>query len=88
MGCYTRTFGSIERPEGPGYGSRSGTGLIGQDFGDPGACRSASCAWSVFIPACVDRCIISIIIASCVIDLGLEVEAFRRASVWEVSPRN
>ena len=30
----------------------------------------------------------STIIASCVIDLGWEVEAFGRASVWEVSPRN
>ena len=29
-----------------------------------------------------------IIIASCVIGLGLEVEASGRASVWEVFPRN
>ena len=37
-GCYASTFGSIDMPEGPGYGSRSGTGLTGQDFGDLGAC--------------------------------------------------
>ena len=36
--CYTRTFGSTGRSEGPDYGSRSGTGLTDQDFGDPGAC--------------------------------------------------
>ena len=37
-GCYTSAFGSIDRPEEPGYGSRLGTGFTGQDFGDPGAC--------------------------------------------------
>ena len=31
-GCYTSTFGSTGGPEGPEYGSRSGTGLTGQDF--------------------------------------------------------
>ena len=36
--CYTSTFGSTYRLEGPYYGSRSGTGLTVQDFGDPGAC--------------------------------------------------
>ena len=34
------------------------------------------------------RCIILIIVASCVIDLGLEVETSRKAVVWEFSPRN
>ena len=37
-GCYPSAFSSTDRLEGPGYGSRSGTGLIGQDFGDPGTC--------------------------------------------------
>ena len=32
--CYTSTFGSTDRSEGPDYGSRSRTGLIGQDFRD------------------------------------------------------
>ena len=36
--CYTSTFGSTDRSEGSDYGSRSGTGLIDQDFRDPGAC--------------------------------------------------
>ena len=31
-GCYTSTFGSTGGPEGPECGSRSGTGLTGQDF--------------------------------------------------------
>ena len=33
-------------------------------------------------------CIIFIIVASCMIDLGLEVETFGKAIVWEFSPRN
>ena len=37
-GCYTSTFGNTNRLEGPDCGSRSGTELTGQDFGDPGAC--------------------------------------------------
>ena len=36
--CYTSTFGSTNRSEGSNYGSRSGTGLTDQDFGDSGAC--------------------------------------------------
>ena len=36
--CYTSTFGCTDRLEGPDYGSRLGTRLTGQDFGDPGAC--------------------------------------------------
>ena len=61
--CYTRTFGSADWSKGPDYGSRSGTGLTGQDFGDPGAClrrcttgcacRSAEYAGYIFIPAFV-----------------------------------
>ena len=34
----TSTFGSADKPEGPEYGSRSGTGLTGHDFRDPGVC--------------------------------------------------
>ena len=37
------------------------------------------CAGYVSTHACVDRCIMFIIIASCVISLGIEVEAFRKA---------
>ena len=37
-GCYASTFGGTDGPEGPKYGSRSGTGSIGQDFGDLGTC--------------------------------------------------
>ena len=37
-GCYASTFGSTDKPEGPEYGSRSGAGLTGQEFGDLGAC--------------------------------------------------
>ena len=33
-------------------------------------------------------CIIFIIVASCVIDLGFEVETSRKVAVWEFSPRN
>ena len=33
-------------------------------------------------------CIIFIIVASCVIDLGLEVETSRKSVVWKFSPRN
>ena len=36
--CYTSTFGSTDGLEGPECGSRSGIELIGQDFGDLGAC--------------------------------------------------
>ena len=39
-----------------------------------------------FIPAFVFRCIV-FISASCVIGLGLEVEAFGKAVVWMFSPR-
>ena len=58
--CYTSTFDSTDRSEGPNYGSRSGTVLTGQDFGDSGAClrrcttsrtcRSIGYAGYVFIP--------------------------------------
>ena len=34
------------------------------------------------------ECIIFIIVAPCVIDLGLEVETFGKAVVWEFSLRN
>ena len=43
--CYSSTFGSTDRPdrpEGLGYGSRSGTGFTGQNFEDPGACLRRS----------------------------------------------
>ena len=36
--CYANTSGGTDGPKGLGYGSRSGTGLTGQDFGDPRAC--------------------------------------------------
>ena len=36
--CYTSTFGSTNMSGESDYGSRSGTGLTVQDFGDPGAC--------------------------------------------------
>ena len=36
--CYASIFSSTARLERPEYRSRSGTGLIGQDFGDPRAC--------------------------------------------------
>ena len=36
--CCVSTFCSTDRPERPGHGSRSGTGLTGQDFEDLGAC--------------------------------------------------
>ena len=36
MECYANTFGSIDRPEGPRYGSRSGTGLTGRTSGTKG----------------------------------------------------
>ena len=38
VGCYASTFGSTDKPEGPEYGLRSGTSLIGQDFRDLGVC--------------------------------------------------
>ena len=34
--CYTSTFGNTDKSKGLDYGLRSGTGLIGQDFEDPG----------------------------------------------------
>ena len=34
------------------------------------------------------KCIIFIIVASCVIDFGLEVETSGKTVVWEFSPRN
>ena len=33
-------------------------------------------------------CIIFLIVASCVIDLNLEVETSGKAVVWELSPKN
>ena len=35
--CYASTFGSIDRPEGPVYGSRSGIRLTSWDFEEQGA---------------------------------------------------
>ena len=37
-GCYTSASGSIDGPEGPKCGSRSGTESAGQDVEDPGEC--------------------------------------------------
>ena len=36
--CCTSTFGFTDRLERPSYGSRSGIGPTGWDFGDSGAC--------------------------------------------------
>ena len=37
-GCHISTFGNTDGPEGPEIGSRSGTELTGQDFGNLRVC--------------------------------------------------
>ena len=77
-------------PEGPEYGSRSRTGLTGQDFGDKGRVYAVvpqteradhpDMQGTFLLLHLLTRvlfkfgCIIFIIVASCVRDLGLKVK--------------
>ena len=67
--CCTSTYCFTNKPYGPGHGSRSRIGLIGRDFRDLGACLRHHTSGASH----------SFVAASCVKDLGLEVETFEQS---------